>query len=146
VASVDTSNGKGGRQSLNVDLNLVPFIDLLSCLVLFLLVTAVWRQISVIPIGIESRKPASASTQIAPVASLSLKITPEGIKITQLGNEVVIERGSLEKLAAWMKENHISEHFPQASLFAEDSIPYGEVIRTLDTIKENGIMNVALGT
>jgi biopolymer transport protein TolR len=30
------------RRSVNVDLNIIPFIDLMSCLVAFLLVTAVW--------------------------------------------------------------------------------------------------------
>jgi biopolymer transport protein TolR len=35
--------GGGGRgKSQNFDLNLVPFIDLLSVLITFLLVTAVW--------------------------------------------------------------------------------------------------------
>ena len=32
----------GGGKSRNVELNIVPFIDLMSCLTAFLLVTAVW--------------------------------------------------------------------------------------------------------
>src|SRR6059058_5614089 len=38
-ASVGTGDGK---KSVNVELNIVPFIDLMSCLTAFLLVTAVW--------------------------------------------------------------------------------------------------------
>src|SRR6188508_2635548 len=34
--------GTGDQKSLNVELNIVPFIDLMSCLTAFLLVTAVW--------------------------------------------------------------------------------------------------------
>jgi len=34
--------GTGHKGSVNVDLNIVPFIDVLSCLTAFLLVTAVW--------------------------------------------------------------------------------------------------------
>ena len=32
--------GGGGKKSVNADLNLVPFIDLLSTLIVFLLITA----------------------------------------------------------------------------------------------------------
>src|SRR5579871_3720407 len=43
--SVDTG-GKGGKKSLNADLLLVPYIDLLTCMVAFLLITAVWSQLA----------------------------------------------------------------------------------------------------
>ena len=43
--SVDTG-GKGGKKSVNADLNLVPYIDLLTCMVSFLLITAVWSQLA----------------------------------------------------------------------------------------------------
>src|SRR4029079_9548173 len=39
------SVGTGGEKS-NVELNIVPFIDLMSCLTAFLLVTAVWVNIA----------------------------------------------------------------------------------------------------
>ena len=39
-------SAKGKKKSLDSELNLVPFIDLLSCLISFLLITAVWTQIS----------------------------------------------------------------------------------------------------
>ena len=48
------SVGTEGKGSVNVELNIVPFIDLLSCLTAFLLVTAVWvniAQISIQPKG-----------------------------------------------------------------------------------------------
>jgi biopolymer transport protein ExbD len=46
MASIDTG-GKGP----NVDLNLVPFIDLMSVLITFLLISAIWVQVSLIQIG-----------------------------------------------------------------------------------------------
>jgi biopolymer transport protein ExbD len=46
-ANIDTG-GKDGR-SVNVDINIVPFIDLMSCLTAFLLVTAVWVNIAQVP-------------------------------------------------------------------------------------------------
>ena len=43
--SVDTG-GKSGKKPLNAELNLVPYIDLLTCMVAFLLITAVWTQLA----------------------------------------------------------------------------------------------------
>jgi biopolymer transport protein ExbD len=42
-ASIGT---EGGGKSVNVELNIIPFIDLMSCLTAFLLVTAVWVNIA----------------------------------------------------------------------------------------------------
>jgi biopolymer transport protein ExbD len=42
--------GTGDKKSVNVELNIVPFIDLMSCLTAFLLVTAVWVNIAQINI------------------------------------------------------------------------------------------------
>src|SRR6185295_64408 len=38
--------GTGDKGSVNVELNIVPFIDLMSCRTAFLLVTAVWVNVS----------------------------------------------------------------------------------------------------
>jgi biopolymer transport protein ExbD len=47
MAGIDTGGGgHGGRRSVNQELPLVPFIDFLLCLVMFLLVTAVWSQMA----------------------------------------------------------------------------------------------------
>ncbi len=40
------SLGSGSDKGVNVELNIVPFIDLMSCLTAFLLVTAVWVNIA----------------------------------------------------------------------------------------------------
>src|SRR5687767_1292185 len=44
--SIDQSGGGRGKKSLDAQLQLVPFIDLLCTLISFLLMTAVWNQIS----------------------------------------------------------------------------------------------------
>ena len=42
--------GTDEKGSVNVELNIIPFIDLMSCLTAFLLVTAVWVNIAQINI------------------------------------------------------------------------------------------------
>jgi len=45
MAGIDTG-GHGGKRSTNHEIPLIPFIDFLLCLVSFLLMTAVWTQMS----------------------------------------------------------------------------------------------------
>lgn len=42
MAGIDTGGGGGGKRPTNQEIPLIPFIDFLLCLVMFLLVTAVW--------------------------------------------------------------------------------------------------------
>lgn len=60
MAHMDT----GGRgRSVNTDLNLVPFIDLMSVLITFLLISAVWTQVSMIQLGASFASPKDPSQQ-----------------------------------------------------------------------------------
>jgi biopolymer transport protein TolR len=46
MAVVVDGGGGDRKKSLSADLNLVPYIDLLTCMVAFLLITAVWTQLA----------------------------------------------------------------------------------------------------
>lgn len=52
--------GGGGKRSLDFELNLVPFIDLLSCCISFLLITAAWNQLSRIPTNQKADPPGAS--------------------------------------------------------------------------------------
>jgi biopolymer transport protein ExbD len=46
MAGISVAEHKSGRRALTHDLPLVPFIDFMVCLIAFLIVTAVWTQLS----------------------------------------------------------------------------------------------------
>jgi biopolymer transport protein ExbD len=46
MAGIDVGGGGGKKRALNQEIPLIPFIDFLLCLVSFLLITAVWTQMS----------------------------------------------------------------------------------------------------
>ena len=46
MAGVDVGGGGGKRRSLDSDVNMIPFIDLLLVTIAFLLITAVWSQMA----------------------------------------------------------------------------------------------------
>src|SRR5881392_2899003 len=77
------SSGKGGRKSLNADLNLVPYIDLLTCMVAFLLITAVWTQLA--RLQAQQKGQGQAGEETPP--ELQVKIT---VVVNQEGCNVVV--------------------------------------------------------
>src|SRR4051812_40835819 len=56
--------GTGDKKSVNVDLNIVPFIDLMSCLTAFLLVAAVWVNIAQLNISPKGKSRDTSQQQV----------------------------------------------------------------------------------
>ena len=54
--------GGGGKKSVDFQLNLIPFIDLLSVLISFLLMTSVWTQVAKIDVRQSPNLPSDEPT------------------------------------------------------------------------------------
>ncbi|MFZ3228702.1 MAG: biopolymer transporter ExbD [Pseudobdellovibrio sp.] len=69
------SGGKG--RNVNTELNLVPVIDLMSVLITFLLISAVWTQVSMIQLGasfVSPRDPDQKDIKPPPLEDVVLKL------------------------------------------------------------------------
>ena len=79
MGSVEEMNSSSGRKS-NVELNLVPFIDLMSVCIIFLLITAVWTQVSMIQLGssIYSKKSSDEPLKPPPFSEVILRVDVKG--------------------------------------------------------------------
>src|SRR2546426_4267503 len=79
--------GKGGRKPLDASLNLVPFIDLLSCCIAFLLITAVWTQLSRIDVNAKGQGQAGEQTvDTPPEIKLIVLIDDTGYRVAAGGD------------------------------------------------------------
>ena len=137
MAGVSSEQGSG---SLNVELNLVPFIDLLSALVLFLLVTAVWLQVSAIQASVSS-KGKSATVQMES-EKIQVHVSSSGYRIDwprslasrglphSMGRDPAKLGFAMRKAVALTPGS-----LPVTSLFGDDAVPYEDVIAALDAIK-----------
>ena len=70
-----STGGKG--RDVNTELNLVPVIDLMSVLITFLLITAVWTQVSMIQLGASfasPRDPEQKEIKPPPLEDVVLKL------------------------------------------------------------------------
>ena len=69
--AVSIDGGGGDRKKpLNADLNLVQYIDLLTCMVAFLIITAVWTQLERLKVG-----QMNSSRRTAPTSPSSFTTT-----------------------------------------------------------------------
>src|SRR5258708_32455874 len=82
--------GKGGKKPLDAELNLVPFIDLLSCCISFLLITAVWTQIA----GLQVASSGGAPDQQKQETTIDVKLllTEKGYSLTMAGAQIDIPK------------------------------------------------------
>jgi biopolymer transport protein ExbD len=150
--------GSGDKKALNVELNIVPFIDLMSCLTAFLLVTAVWvntAQLNIQPKGRSREAPPCEDTDCAP--KLSVLVEPEQIWV---GVSRVNDFQKIPRLASgpdWatleqtLKAHKASTFFADersievaANSTAKDPITYQTLIATMDIAVKVGFIDVGM--
>ena len=72
------SGGKGGRRSLDSEINMIPMIDLLMCLICFLLITAVWSTMSRLNADAQVPGPPRDTEQVNQEPQPMLHVTIQG--------------------------------------------------------------------
>src|SRR2546422_6461034 len=79
---------KGGKKALDAEINLVPFIDLLSCCISFLLITAVWTQLARMDVRQKGQGAAGSQTDdIQNQVQLILYVDKDGYNFTKSTGE-----------------------------------------------------------
>ncbi len=136
------SVGTGDGDSVDVELNVVPFIDLMSCLTAFLLVSAVWSeyaQINIKPKGL-GRK-AKVETPVEPPKNISVLLTKNEIWVGMTTQQPTLIRNegngydweSLEKILVEFKDTAEFTERADIEIAAEDEVTYQSVINAMDT-------------
>jgi biopolymer transport protein ExbD len=152
------SLGAGNKKSVNVELNIVPFIDLMSCLTAFLLVTAVWvniAQINIQPKG-KTRDQATVQQDDERV-TLSVLVQSDRIWVgLSRVNEFqeIPKKGEdqdWDKFETTLKEHKSSTFFDQRSdleIAAESTaaapVKYQDIIHAMDVAVRVGFVDVGL--
>src|SRR6185437_5610783 len=109
-ASIGTGDGK---KSLNVELNIVPFIDLMSCLTAFLLVTAVW--VNMADVRNQQAGKQASDTPAKDHPTIAILLDRDSIQVSQSpsGQGEEIAAGDWDKLEATLKSLRGIETDPQ---------------------------------
>jgi biopolymer transport protein ExbD len=150
--------GVEDKKSVNIELNIIPFIDLMSCLTAFLLITAVWvniAQINIQPKG-KTRDQAQVQQDDEHV-TLSVLVQADRIWVgLSRVNEFQdipkkAEDQDWEKLESTLKEHKASAFFADRSdleIAAESTIAapveYQDIIHAMDVAVKVGFIDVGL--
>jgi len=157
AVAVGGASGSGRKKSLDAEINLVSFIDLLSMCICFLLMTAVWLEVGALQVKQSHGTEASATDQ---GQEISLKVSSP----TQA--EVILKKGGRQLQRVALKADSVSELSkqldsavskwvsntggPQAQAISAamietgPSVAYGDLVRLMDSLRKNQIVNLGV--
>jgi biopolymer transport protein TolR len=128
-----------GRRALDASLNLVPFIDLLSCCIAFLLITAVWTTLARVDVVNGGASATAAEEGPPPPPAWTLYVARDGWSLRAPdGAATVATRATLPSL---LHEHAVGEPL---IVRAADGVAYANVVDALDRARAAGIRVISL--
>ena len=151
MGGVNVDGGGGGKKSVDSEIPLVPFIDLLLCCIMFLLVTAVWNKLARIDAN-QQQPGQSAPLDAEPDDSIRLflqvKSTGYVIAATDGTNIEIPKNGEefdQEALRERLQERRQQEANRTDLVVApEDGVLYQDVIAAMDIVVGEGYVDMSL--
>jgi biopolymer transport protein TolR len=145
----------GDGRETTIELNLVPFIDLMSVCIIFLLITAVWTQVSMIQIGSSIHAPQNPNEAPPPPdpkkEDIKLNVNKAGYTVTVGARVVSIPKKGGdwddEGLVQYMKQ--IKEKYSKqdkAMIALLDDLTYENLIRGMDSMMLGGFPEISIST
>jgi len=142
--------GKGGKKALDAAINLVPFIDLLSCCISFLIITAVWTQLARMNVTQKGQGAAGSENDQPPTVQLTVFINKDGYgfaKSTGENTDIPMKGDDYDyaRLADVLKQ--AKSDYPDKNdiqVKADDAVIYNKVIHTMDIVLSAKFPDVSL--
>lgn len=139
------------KKHLDFELNLIPFIDLLSTCICFLLITAVWMQIGSLNVKQAVGGQPASETEKKPTAWISME--KEGSVVIEIKDSALLNQNQ-KKSRVVAKQGKID--FEQVSKIATDlrlvdpglktaliqpkaDTSYEDMVSLMDTVKKAGL-------
>ncbi len=145
------SVGTDTEGSVDVEVNVVPFIDLMSCLTAFLLVTAVWSQygqINIKPKGLGRDATEPLDEEIDVNASILLTKNEIWVGLTLGDRRQIRSDGDhydwpgLESTLKEFKEMPVFANRQDIEIAAEDDVAYQTIISAMDAAIANEFRDI----
>lgn len=150
-----SDGGKGNKREASFDLNLIPFIDLMSVMITFLLITAVWTQVSMIKLGssIYGKQNTDETPPPPPRADVPfrLDVKETGYRIIIGKQKYTIDKvnGEYDKPELEKKLADIKQAYPDkvdAVITVEEQLKYDYLIQGMDLLLQGGFPAVSVAT
>ena len=152
--SISTEEEGGGRRggrrkSTSGSLNLVPYIDLLTCMVAFLLITAVWTQLARLPVR-QKGQATDYPHEVVHQTKIVVVVHEDGfaLVVDRVPEQPVPMRdGALNYGALEGELKTVKQRFPDATdveVASADGIAFDALVRTMDAVLSAGFPDVSL--
>ena len=151
MGGINVGGGHGGKKSVNSEIPLIPFIDLLLCCVMFLLVTAVWNQLA--RLDANQNQPGQQAPNDPPPEEkikVVLQVQASGyVLASTAGDRIEIPKigdaYDLEQLREKLQERKRLEPNRRDLVVApEDGVTYENVVAAMDTVVGEGFPEMSL--
>jgi len=143
--------GHGGKKAVDSEIPLIPFIDLLLCCIMFLLVSAAWNQLA--RINANQQQPGqNAPDQPPPEERIKLILQVQNtgfVLASTAGDRIEIPKSGdaydLEELRNKLQERHRLEPNRRDLVVApEDGVHYEDVVDAMDIVVGEGFPDMSL--
>ena len=139
--------GRGRRKEVNGELLLVPYIDLLTCMIAFLLITAVWTQIA--RLEVQQRGQGEAEGGDPPPTKIAVLVHPDGfaLVVNQDQRPLPQRGGDFDYPALETELKGLKKSYPDKTdvqVLSEDAIEFATLIKTMDAALAAGFPNISL--
>lgn len=155
MAHID--DGGNDKKNIAVELNLVPFIDLMSVCIIFLLITAVWTQVSMIQLGssLYAKKTEDQPVDRTPPPSAEIVFR---VSVLETGFDLLVgkknvkipnERGKYDSKALLAQVRKVKEIYPEKRdvvVAARDRVRYEHLIEAMDVLLVAGFPEISVAT
>ena len=146
MAMMQTDGARRGK-AVDHEIPLIPFIDLLLCCVMFLLVTAVWNELAAVPTNLPGAQAAGAMDA---VERSRLFVDVEADRYVVLGSDgtrVEVPRDSAAlALAAHLESRPVADRLAEVAVRPDDGVPYDALVRTLDVLRGQGFAHIGVAS
>jgi len=142
------------KKDLNFEINILPILDILSVLICFLLLTAVWVQIGTLStqqaLGDNStagaKNPPSLWIGVAENGNLQFSLRDVKVK-TNLESSVAAQNSAVNWNALNQKIKTLKTQIPELKTVVirpDAKANYGVVIKIMDQLKQNNMTDIGL--
>ncbi|MDH5673390.1 MAG: biopolymer transporter ExbD [Myxococcales bacterium] len=151
MGGINVGGGHGGKKSVDSEIPLVPFIDLLLCCVMFLLVTAVWNQLA--RLDANQQQPGQAAPDEPPPEEkikVVLQVQASGFVISSTaGDRIEIPKVGddydMEALREKLQERkRLEPNRRDMTVAPEDGVVYENVVAAMDMVVGEGFPDMSL--
>ncbi|MCR9203586.1 MAG: biopolymer transporter ExbD [Halobacteriovoraceae bacterium] len=151
--------GLGQKKELDAQLNLTPFIDLLSTCVCFLLITAVWIEIGTVEVkqshgtAAEQEKKETYDLDLVFKTSqeMTLNLKKNGKRVRSMKVKAETNEDALVQLNEMIvskirKFKNKTVEIATATVTPRSTVDYGNLISAMDVLRKNQIVNIGVLT